>query len=307
MIFKEIETCHDNTTQKNERVCKLCNFTTNKKTNYNNHLKTKKHLNMVSGIKKILKCNFCEKIFDNRNTLWYHNKKCNNNTSKESNNNLITIEKDIILKLIKQCNREHDEKKDLQNIFIENTNKLIELSENIMNQNIQPFHSSNKKFNLTFFLNEQCKQAINISDFVNNIQVEIDEVTKVGKIGFVNGITNIFMKNLIKYNKYSRPIHCTDLKREVLYIRENNQWIKETDNKTMKQYVDKLAMKNCQKIALWQDIYQESKILDSPTYNLWLEIIGQSMNNGEQGERNTHKVIKNIIKEVFLDKQDEGF
>ena len=103
-----------------------------------------------------------------------------------------------------------------------------------------------------------------------------------------------------KYDKYSRPIHCTDLKREVLYIRENNQWIKETDNKNMKQYIEKIAMKNCQKIALWQDTYQESKILDSPTYNLWLEIIGQSMNTGERGERNTEKVIKNIAKNVFI-------
>ena len=377
----------------NNYSCELCDFISNKKTNYNIHIKTKKHMNKTLGLnlKKEYNCSNCNKCFINRSTLWYHKNKCNiiNNDiggvetrnygvkdtrvcrrsgvedvtetrnsgdyegiervcefivsapsatplrlqkpeptkdDREEKMNMITIDKEIIMNLIIQSNefksllieqikrekeekkireeREHEEKKELKNFFIENTNKMVEIAKNINTNNnntiTNSHNTTNNKFNLNFFLNEQCKNAINMSEFIHTVQVDLDDVTKVGTEGYVNGITNIIMNNLNKYDIYTRPIHCTDLKREVLHIREENKWNKETDNKTIKNCVEKIATKNCQKIAKWQEVYEESKKKDTPTYNLWLEIIGQSMNTGEKGERNTEKVIKNISKNVFL-------
>jgi hypothetical protein len=196
--------------------------------------------------------------------------------------------------LIEQLKKEQEEKKELANTI---------LSLNNNSHNTTNSHNNTKnKFNLNFFLNEECKNAINLSEFIESVQVELEDVTNVGKNGFVHGITDIIMRHLKKLDIHNRPFHCTDLKREILHIREENQWNKETDHKTIKKCVDKIAHKNCKKIVLWQDIFKESKILDSPTYHLWLEIIGQSMNTGELGERNTEKVINNIAKEVLLDK-----
>jgi hypothetical protein len=305
-------------------VCETCNFVTNKKTNYMIHMETKKHMNKISGIRKIHKCNHCQKCFNNRSTMWYHNKKCIENImetlpikQEESTDNTITLDKEIIRSimtqsqdfkslLIDQLKREHEDRKDLKNLFVENTNKMVEIAKSINTNHHNTTNSHNttnhNKFNLNFFLNEQCKNAINMSEFIDSVQVELEDVTNVGKNGFVHGITDVIMRHLNQLDIFNRPIHCTDLKREILHIREENQWNKETDHKTIKKCVDKIAHKNCKKIVLWQDIFKESKILDSPTYHLWLEIIGQSMNTGDKGERNTEKVIKNIAKNVFLEK-----
>ena len=180
---------------------------------------------------------------------------------------------------------------------------MVELAK-LANNNNTNSNNTNNKFNLNLFLNEQCKNAINLSDFIDSVQVDLEDVTNVGKIGFVSGITNIILRHLKKLDIHNRPFHCTDLKREVLHIREENKWNKETDKKSIKKCVDKIAFKNCQKIVTWQDTFLESHILDTPENKLWLEIIGQSMNTGEKGDRNTEKVINNIAKEVLLDKNE---
>lgn len=305
-------------------VCECCQYATNKKTHFNEHLKTQKHNNNLFGnTDKLLNCINCDKKYHTKQALWYHKKKClfNLNLENPYKEEEITIQKDVFYKIlsqnqdiqnkfIEQFEKKNEDNKEIQQFFMENNNKLVEIIKNMnMTNNSHNITTNNNTttnnnhFNLNFFLNEQCKNAVNMTDFINSVQIDLEDVTKVGKEGFVTGITHIIMKHLNKLDIFNRPIHCTDLKRDVLHIREDNQWKKETDNKTIKNCVDKIAMKNCQNIARWQEINEESKIKDSPSYNLWLEIIGQSMNTGEKGERNTEKVIKNISKNVFIDKQ----
>ena len=316
----------ENLLENEKYVCECCQYTTNKKTNFNEHLKTQKHNNNVFGgdTDKLLNCMYCDKKYHTKQALWYHKKKCLFNLNLENppckEEEEITIQKDVFYKILSQnqdiqnkfiehFEKKNEDNKEIQQFFMENNNKLVDIIKNMnvtnnmkMTNNSHNNTTNNNHFNLNFFLNEQCKNAVNMTDFINSVQIELEDVTKVGKEGFVDGITHIIMKNMNKLDIFNRPIHCSDLKRDVLHIREDNQWKKETDNKTIKNCVDKIAMKNCQKIARWQEVNEESKIKDSPSYNLWLEIIGQSMNTGEKGERNTERVIKNISKNVIIDK-----
>lgn len=306
--------------------CEVCNYNTNKKTNYDKHIETIKHKKIVdiNNIESFL-CRKCNKNFCSVNSLSRHNKKFH----EQHNSNNIVIDKDIFINLISQNQdfksllieqqqreqqekhnreekehqeqkkreeREYQDKKDLKEIILELAKKN---TNTICNNNIT---NNNKQFNLHFFLNEQCKNAINITDFIDSVEVELEDVEYVGINGYVNGITKIIMKHLEKLDIYNRPIHCTDLKREVIHIRDENKWNKESTKEKIKDCVEKIATKNCRKIALWQEVNKDSKILDSKCYNLWLDIIHESMNTGERGERNTEKVIKNIAKNVILEK-----
>ena len=294
--------------------CPFCEYKTNNKKDFNKHNETEKHKDMIKNINlENNKCNDCNKCFCSNASLQRHKKVVHkedtqeNTTEKELIMYLLNDNKDFKNLLIEQLKKEQEEKKELTNFFVDNSSKMIELAKlanntnHSHNTNNKNSHNNNK-FNLNLFLNEQCKNAINLSDFIESVQVELEDVTNIGKVGFVSGITEIILRHLNKLDIHTRPIHCTDLKREVLHIREDNKWNKETDNKSIKNCVDKIAFKNCQKIVTWQNTFLDSRTLDSTENKLWMDIIGHSMNTGEKGERNTAKVIDNIAKEVLLDK-----
>ena len=265
----------------------------------------------IINVTKKFKCTKCNKIYNSRQSLWRHNKKGDHynethSSSSEFNASEVSssplrlrntdVDKEMFYTLIQQ-------NQEFKNMIIEQNNQIMELKQtipNVINNNI---NSNNKQFNLNFFLNEQCKNAINITDFINSLQIEIEDVENVGKNGYVNGITHIIMKHLNKLDIYTRPIHCTDLKREVLHIRDENKWNKETNKEKIKKCVEKIANKNCRKIAAWQESNPESAILDSNSYNLWLEIIKESMFVGEKEQRKNDQVIKNIVKFIVLNKE----
>ena len=310
---------HLDNVNNNNYFCLICDYNTSKKANYDKHNETEKHKDMIKNINlENNKCNDCNKCFCSNASLQRHKKVVHKEDTQENPSQNSSMEKELIMHLIndnkdfknlliEQLKKEQEEKKELTNFFVDNSSKMIELAKlaNNTNHSHNTNNSHNKnKFNLNLFLNEQCKNAINLSDFIESVQVDLEDVTNIGKIGFVSGITDIILRHLKKLDIHTRPIHCTDLKREVLHIREENKLNKETDKKSIKKCVDKIAHKNCQKIVTWQDTFQESRILDSPEYKLWLEIIGQSMNTGDRGERNTEKVIDNIAKEVLIDKND---
>ena len=207
--------------------CETCDYISCKKSNYATHLMTLKHLKCTNGnvletagnqnkpktSSKFYSCDNCQKKFKNRSGLWKHNKLCIIEPEKDVKDD--QTDKDLILLLLKQNN-------DLQN-------KVLEICKNgITNNTISnTINNNNKTFNLQFFLNETCKNAMNISEFVDSIKLQISDLESVGKIGYVEGLTKIILKRLNALDITERPVHCSDTKRDTLYVKDDNKWEKE--------------------------------------------------------------------------------
>ena len=184
---------------------------------------------------------------------------------------------------------------------------MMEVCKNTNSNNT--INSHNKTFNMQVFLNEKCKDALNISDFMDTLQLNFETLEYVGTNGYVNGITKIIMDGLDKLDVYQRPIHCTDKKRETLYIKDNDVWEKDTENKEkIRRFVGKVAKKNLNMVSPWQHTYPGIEVLDSPAYNLYMKIMKESINCGgrqEHADRNDNRIIKNILNRVYVDKHIE--
>ena len=290
-------------------TCNNCDFKCYKQSNYNKHLLTSKHKNRIQlnnletkNAKKMFVCEKCNKEYTVRNSLWYHEKNCNKEKEKEKekeNDNYyegINIkDKDaLVLHLLKQNG-------ELQN-------KLIEMSckTNITNNNSSNSHNTtNNAFNLNFFLNETCKDAMNITDFVSSIKMSLDDLENTGRQGYIEGISSIIIKNLNKLGQIDRPLHCGDNKREILYIKDNNEWIKESDDKPiLTRAIKTIANQNIKQIKTWRDKYTDCTKSDSNKNNLYLKIVSNSMNGltKEEGDKNISKIISNVAKKVNINK-----
>jgi hypothetical protein len=163
--------------------------------------------------------------------------------------------------------------------------------------------NNKQRFNFNVFLNEKCKDAINMSEFIESITVDFNDLEYLGTQGYVSGITKLFLDGLNKLDVCKRPIHCTDLKREVLHIKDNNEWTKDDDKKTkMTSLIERIAHRNARLIYTWQEMNPQSQVADSKMYNLWMKIIKESINVGPQSVKNTKDVLSNIAKAVYLDR-----
>ena len=161
---------------------------------------------------------------------------------------------------------------------------------------------------MQFFLNEQCKDALNISDFVDSIKLQLTDLETTGRLGYVEGVSKILIKNLNELDTYSRPIHCSDLKREVLYIKDNDQWTKESDDKpVLKNMIKQVANKNIKQIQAWKDNNPGCCNSDSKKNNQYLNIVMNSMSGGSNEEQTTNisQIMKNVAKVVTIDKLTE--
>jgi hypothetical protein len=186
------------------------------------------------------------------------------------------------------------------------TKRIVELSSNTTMTNCNNTNNShNKTFNLQIFLNEQCKDALNIKDFVESIQVQISDLENTGKNGYVEGISKIFINNLEQLNTHSRPIHCSDSKREILYIKNDNQWTKDDEQKTnLTKAIKEVANKNIKQISEWQKLNPEYNDPDSKQNDKYMKIVLNSMSGStvEEQKNNINKIIKNVAKEVIIEK-----
>lgn len=297
----------------------MCSYATCNKTGFTRHLNTRKHLNneilnntntnveieIEMEIAK-LKCKNCNKEYDSRVGLWFHNKKCVTNQPNIHYENHQENESvnEIVLELVKQ-------NQDFKNLLVEQNTKIIELSQksntSIMNTTT---NNNNNNFNLNFFLNEKCKNAMNIMDFVNELQIGFQDLENVGELGYVEGISRIFLNGLRQLDVYMRPIHCTDMKRETIYVRDNDEWNKDTvDKSKIKKAISRVACKNMQKIPEWNRIHPDSDILDSPTYVEHMKIMMESIGglgktSDIETDKSHDKIIKNIVKNIFVDKNN---
>jgi len=165
-------------------------------------------------------------------------------------------------------------------------------------------NSHNKTFNLNFFLNEQCKDAMNISEFVDTFDLQLSDLESVGELGYIEGITKIMLDKLNAMDIYKRPMHCSDIKRETLYIKDEDKWEKEQrSNPKLRQAIKTVSFKNMKLAVLWSDTYPESKASESRLNDVYMKLIIQSTGgSGEIGD-SENKIIKRIAKEIFIDKK----
>ena len=286
--------------------CKICDFKCCKKSNFTKHTSTSKHIKGYNRIQKDTKkmpenatslygCN-CGKQFVYHSGLWRHKKKCQNIDESQINN--ISDyedmdEKTLIIKLLEQ-------NQELQQ-------SLIELSkEKIISNSHNNTNSHNKTFNLQLFLNETCKDALNISDFVSSIKLQLSDLETTGRLGYVQGISNIILNNLKSLNTHERPIHCSDFKREVIYIKDDNQWTKETENKpVLTKAIKVIANENIKQINEWKKNNPDCTDYHSKKNNLYLNIVSNAMSGSTKDEtdKNINKIISNIAKEIVIDKE----
>jgi hypothetical protein len=284
--------------------CEKCDYFTCRKSQYIRHLTTSKHKKDYIGLqmddKKVQKSSEficqCGKQYKHRQGLWKHKKICNIN-----NSNIIS-DSTLVLELIKQ-NSEFKE------LLIEQNKTILELSKNtntFNNSNIVNGNINNNNFNLQFFLNETCKDAMTIDDFINSLQPTIKDLEETGRLGYSEGITRIIVNGLKELDISKRPIHCSDLRRETMFIKNTETWEKETEEKPLLlKAIKEVGKKNINNIKEWQKSNKNYNHYDSKQNDQYLQIVTNSMSGGSEQEQiaNYNKIIKNIAKETIIDKK----
>ena len=286
-----------NIKEPSEYVCESCKFTSSKHSNYMKHISTEKHKRLINPNEKMPNKTYiceCGKQYKHMSTLCNHKKKCNGITAPTG------IDKDIlILELLKETS-------EFRRIISEQNKKMFEMAGN-MGSNHHNTINSNNKFNLNVFLNEKCKNAMSLTDFVKSINLTIEDFIQTGERGFIEGISNIIVERINNMDLHDRPIHCTDLKRETVYIKDSDKWEKDTNKEQLRKAVKGVAYKNERMRPIWYEETPEVDVLGSENCEKFLKYSQSAL--GGCGKEETKlfedKVMKNILKEVTIDKDIE--
>ena len=286
--------------------CELCDYGTSKKSSYDTHILSLKHKKSTFSnqnqpdfcqiLPSKFTCQNCNKGYKEKSGLWRHNKKCKID-EKEIKSSSSEISPELILSILKQNN-------DFQQTIMEQNKTILELSKNAGNNSHNTItNSHNKAFNLNFFLNETCKDAMNITDFVDSIKLQLEDLIKVGEIGYVEGISNIITKNLNALDVTQRPIHCTDKKRDVLYVKDEDKWEKEdTQKKKIRKAIKKVSSKNQKLLPQFKEAHPDCNRSVSKYSDQYNKIIVESMGgSGDNDAEKEDKIIKNITKVTTID------
>jgi hypothetical protein len=282
-------------------ICKTCNFNTSNKKDYSRHLLTDKHEKLTNPNLKDLKnpyfeCN-CGKSYRHLSSLCAHKKKCvfDEKEILKNDDNSQSNEIQELKEFMKYLMKENSEMKNMMMEVIKTG------THNTTNNNHTNSH--NKTFNLQFFLNETCKDAMNIMDFVESIQYQLSDLEKMGEIGYVEGLSNIIVKNLNALDVTQRPIHCTDKKRETIYVKDEDKWEKDEDKNKIRKAIKRAALKNARLLQKFKEKhpdYMEYHSKYSTQYHkLIIESFGGSGDNDTEKE---DKIIRNISKCIVVDK-----
>ena len=285
--------------------CKICDYNTSRKSQYDRHLTTAKHQNRTNRTDKVPKSSDifeceCGKIYKARNSLWYHKQRCQPNNIQITNTNESIVptvnDSNLIVELLKQ-------NKELHEMVID----LAKNSGNTTNNNItNNTTNNNNRFNLNVFLNETCKDAMNLNDFIQSIELNVNDFINTGEVGYVKGISNIMVERILDMDPLVRPIHCTDLKRETVYVKDSDKWSKEDENKThLRKAVRIVADKNQAQVHPWIEQNPNYEILDTPECDKYFEYTKASLGGygREEDRKFENKIINNILKETVIDKK----
>jgi len=304
--------------------CETCDVSTSSKKDYTKHISTAKHKKLILVNPELIIespkhiCSTCLKEYKSNVGLWKHKKICllekntkeNNNVKNQNTEETLDEpqEKDKVIELLIKENA------DFKNIileFMKNSSdmqkQLIDVCKNTnitnMSINNSNNNSHNKTFNLQFFLNEQCKDAMNLSDFANSFDLQLSDLETVGELGYVDGITKIMVDKLNSMDVYKRPIHCSDAKREIIYVKDENVWTKEEkDNPKLRQAIKNVSFRNMKLVYNWSNAYPESKDNESKLNDTYMKLVIESTGGKGPILESENKIIRRIAKEIVIEK-----
>ena len=300
--------------------CEYCDYSCSVKFSYDRHLTTSKHIKLCQLVQNetnetkvetkkeknekkentLSAANICGcgQVCNSRTTLWRHKKKCNiiehcYEPHAPANS---TANKDELINYLMKENQE------FKNLILEIVKKDT-YNQSTNNNTTNNTNSHNKAFNLNFFLNETCKDAMNIMDFVDSIKLQLSDLEKVGELGYVEGISNIIVKNLNELDVTQRPVHCTDKKRETMYIRDEDKWEKDESNSKIKKAIKRVASKNQRLLPKFKEAHPDCGTYHSKYSDQYNKIIIESVGgSGDNDAEKEEKIIRNISKNVVVDK-----
>jgi len=298
-------------------MCNLCGYSTCRKSQYYRHLNTAKHKMMTENDgsnekvhnKKIYICNYCEKTFKHRQGLWCHKKSCvKDNTPETNKEEEVNKEEEeeeknnkyetLIMLLVK-------ENQDFKQLIIDQNKKMMEMTENMGNNHHNTTNTnSHNKFNLNVFLNEKCKDAMSLTDFIKDMEISIEDFVETGELGFVDGLSRVLIERINNMDLYNRPLHCTDLKRETVYIKDAEKWEKDLNKEHLRKAVKGVAYKNDRMRPIWYRETPDVDVLGSENCDKFLKYSQAAL--GGYGKEETKsfedKIMRNVLKEVTIDK-----
>jgi len=288
--------------------CENCYYYTSSKGDYNKHLMTAKHIKVTNGDIKLMKTHACEcgKEFKHRQGLSRHKKVCDvfipmvvhTTSSNIEEPTEVQLLSNTIMELVKQNN-------DFKQLLVEQNKQMMELAGNAGN-NHHNTTTNNNKFNLNFFLNETCKDAITMNEFITSMEVSMDDFIRTGNIGFVDGISKVMVERIKDMELHTRPMHCTDLKRETIYIKNEDNWEKEDNEKThLRKAVKCVANKNYKLLKKWFDSRPDVEKIGSQDCEDYFKYYKASLGgyDKEEDKKFEEKIIKNIMKTVTINRE----
>ena len=298
--------------EKNERFfCQKCDYKCQFVSDWSRHVLTRKHIGQsqmeTNGNEwkrekrepPTLSCETCAKLFSSHSGLWKHSKKCVGtkiSTSVKEQAQSITDKDELILFLIKECT-------DYKNMMMEQQTVMMKVMEHGVghsSHNNNSFNNNNNTFNLQVFLNETCKDAMNLMDFVDSIKLQLSDLEKFAEVGYIEGISNIITTNLKAMDVTQRPVHCTDKKRETMYVKNENQWIKEDDNKSqLRKAIKRVSNKNIRLLPQFREKYPDYSNASSKMSDTYDKMVIEVMTTDVEKE---NKILRNISSVTLIDK-----
>ena len=293
--------------------CKICDYSTCRKSQYERHLSTSKHKKLTNADILVQDTNSkhicsCGKEFGHRQSLHRHKQNCSGvptDIVSETTTQLSNTNDDLVNVIVKQ----QEETSELKKLLIEQSQQIHAQQKQIQDlipqlQQVTNItnNTTNNKFNLNFFLNEQCKDAISIQHFIENLNIGIRELEHMGDVGYVQGMMSIFSETLGKMDIYERPLHCTDLKRDTLYIKQGDTWTKDTEDKTeLKKIVETVKCRNYGSLRLWEREHPEAFECDTQDNIDYMRISSESLGGFNSTDTiKLNKIIKHVVKEVYV-------
>jgi len=290
--------------------CEFCDTMCSKKTEWTRHIRTRKHKINESGensnvLTTRYRCN-CGKSYKDRSGLWRHEKKCNYEApdiNKDENPTEINFLTNLVLEVVKNNTELQKQTYELQKQNQEFQKQMLEVCKTSGGGGTNNSYNNNKTFNMQVFLNEQCKDAMNIMDFVNSMTLELSDLEDVGEVGYVEGISKIIIRKLNELDVCKRPIHCSDFKREIMYVKDMDVWGKENNTfDKIRKAIKYVTKKNSDMLIPWIQKYPTGMNIEHPHNDIYMRLMNQAMGGRESFLESENKIIKKISKAVQIDK-----
>lgn len=306
---------HETTTSDSSKIseklfCAKCHYTSSNTRDFNKHLNTAKHTRTTSEKSKVFSCNKCNREYKHHSSLWKHQNTCNIEAKGDTD---VQSLRDVTMELIKNNTEDKESWKTIVMELVKSNSDLQKQSNDLQKQVIElckngtvnnTTNNNNNRFNINMFLNEKCRDAINLSDFIQTLEVSREDLENTGRLGFVDGISKIIMDHLKQLDVSERPIHCTDVKRETLYIKDENEWKKDEDTENMNRVIQAVSRNSVRTLQDWKE--NNPDYIDGDS-DFSRSCITMQLNSLAGDKRNQlyPKVVKIIAKKVAVDKEQE--